>query len=135
MLSKVCKIIILVLMILNGLMFISNIYVFGDREAAIEMHDDLAPSSSELVAITKVVVVFIVGILNLVTAIAILRKKYSFALAGFIGFLIFDGLYLIQIIIWAEEHPRIWIDFSIFGTLSLIFGIFSLWHWKKRNLK
>jgi hypothetical protein len=54
------------------------------------------------------------------------------ALAGIIGFVLFDGSYIVELIMWAEIHPRIWIDFSIFGGVSLLIGIYSWWNWGKR---
>ncbi len=74
MLSNIGKTIILIMMILNGLLFISNIYVLGNREAAINMHDDLAPSSSALMVNAKVILCFIVGILYIVSVFGIIRK-------------------------------------------------------------
>lgn len=134
MLSKVFKVIILIMMILNGLLFISNIYVLGDREAAIKMHNDLAPSASALTANIKVIDCFVSGILYLSAAVGIIRRKYSWALAGVVAFVIFDGLYIIELVMWAKNHPRIWIDFSTFGGLSLLIGGYSWWTWKKKSL-
>lgn len=133
MVAKTGKWIILILMILSGLLFISNIYVLGNREAAIAMHDDLPRSASALLANTKVLDCFVVGILHLIAAVGIIRKKYAWALAGVIAFVLFDGLYIFQLIMWASIHPRMWVDFSIFGGLSLVIGIYSWWHWKHRS--
>lgn len=133
MICKIGKTLILVLMILNGLLFISNIYVIGDTQAIIAMHDDLAPSSSPLLANIKVIVCFITGILYLISAFGIMKKKPHLAIPGFVGFVLFDGLYIFQLVIHASIHPRIWIDFSIFGTISLIIGLFCLQYWKNRK--
>ena len=132
MLTKMGKTIILIVMILNGLLFISNIYVLGNREAAINMHNDLAPSASALMVNAKVILCFIVGILYIVSAFGIIRKKYGLALAGIIGFVLFDGFYIVELIMWAKVHPRIWIDFTIFGGVSLLIGVYSWWNWRKR---
>ncbi|MCP4132462.1 MAG: hypothetical protein GY754_15930 [bacterium] len=132
MLIKIGKTALLVIMILMGLLFISNIYVLGNVEAAIEMHDDLAPTASAFMVNTKVLICFVVGILYVLSAYGIIRKKYSLALAGIIGFILFDGFYIVQLVMWAGIHPRMWIDFSIFGGLSLLFGVFSWYHWKNR---
>lgn len=130
MIKKIAKWFLVVFMILNGLLFISNIYVLGNTEAAIKMHDDLAPTAGALMANLKVLDCFIVGILYIIAAAGIITKRYKLSAAGVAGFVLFDGLYIIQIIMWASIHPRIWFDFSIFGGVSLIFGIFSWWHWK-----
>jgi len=133
MLKKIIKLVMLAVIILNGLLFISNIYVLGDREAAIKMHDDLPRVASAAWANTKVIVCFVVGILYLLSAYGIIRTKRNFTLAGILGFIIFDGVYLIQLIMWAGIHPRIWIDFSTFGGVSFLIGMYSLYYWKKGN--
>ena len=130
--AKIGERFILIVTILNGLLFISNIYVLGNTEAAINMHDDLAPSASALIVNAKVILCFIVGILYIVSAFGIIRKKYGLALAGIIGFVLFDGFYIIELIMWYRIHPRIWIDFSIFGGLSLLIGAYSWRKWRKR---
>ena len=98
------------------------------------MHDDLAPTTGAILANTKVLTCFIVGILYLISAIGIFRKKYSLAMAGMLGFILFDGLYIVQIILYADIHPRIWFDFSVFGGLSFLIGLFSFWHWRIRKV-
>ena len=122
----------LIVIILNGLLFISNIYVLGNREAAIDMHNDLAPSATALMANAKVIDCFIVGILYIVSAFGIIRKKYDLALAGIIGFVLFDGFYVVELIMWAGIHPQVWLGFSLFGGLSLLIGIYSWWNWRRR---
>ena len=132
MLTKTGKMIILIVIILNGLLFISNIYVLGNREAAIEMHNDLAPSASALMVNSKVILCFIVGILYIISAFGIIRKKYGLALAGIIGFVFFEGFYVVELVMWAKIHPRIWLDFGRFGGISLLIGVYSWWNWRKR---
>lgn len=105
--------IILIIMVLNGLLLTTNIYVIGNPAAAIEMHDDLPRNASDYLAITKVIVCFITGILYLIAAYGLIKKKYKLVLSGFIGFIIFDGEYIYQIINWSNEHPRMFVDFSI----------------------
>ena len=130
---KIGKAMIVILMMLNGLLFISNIYVFGNREAAIGMHDDLAPTASDLMVNAKVVLCFVVGFLYVVSAIGIMKKKYALALSGVIGFILFDGFYILELILWSKTHPRVWIDFSVFGGLSLLIGIYSWLNWSSRT--
>ena len=133
MVKKIGTILILSIMILSGMMFTSNIYVLGNREAAIDIHEDLSPSASVLMANAKVIDVFLVGILHLVAAYGIIRKRYKLALAGVIACVLFVGLYIVQIILWTDIHPRIWTDFSIFGGVSIVIGVFSWWNWKTRK--
>lgn len=120
-------------MMVNGLFFASNIYVLGNTSAAIQMHDDLAPDTGPVLANTKVIVCFLTGVLFFTGAVGIIRKHYFLAITSVIGFILFDGLYAFQIFRYAAIHPRIWIDFSIFGSLSAIYGGFSWYYFKKRN--
>jgi hypothetical protein len=120
-------------MIANGLFFISNIYVLGDTQAAIAMHDDLPRSAGPLLANAKVLDCFVVGLLYLVAAYAIIRKRHNLALAGVVACVLFVGLYLYQFIIaWDNIHAEMWIGFGVFGGLSLLFGVYSWRYWRKR---
>ncbi len=130
--TKIFDIVFLLLVILTGLFFTSNIYVIGNPEAAIEMHDDLPGTASDFLAITKVIVVFITGISFLITAYAIIKRRKKYAIAGFVGAIIFNLEYLIQLYFWYDEHPRMLMDFAVFGTLSLVIGIRSFLYWKYR---
>jgi hypothetical protein len=120
-------------MVLNGLLFISNIYVLGDREAALQMHSDLAASASGLLVNTKVMVCFIAGILYLVAAGGIVWRKFGLALAGVIGFVIFDGFYLVELLLWGATHPPVWLGVGLFGSLGLLIGVFCWLNWQKRT--
>ncbi len=131
--GKIAKIFFLILMILNGLLFVIGVYVLGDRNAAIEMHEDLAPSASAFMASTKVLIGFIVGLLYLVSAYGIIRKKYNLTIAGIAGFAIFTGMYIVELIMWAEIHPQIWISFSAFDGAGFIIGVYSWYNWRKRK--
>lgn len=132
--TKTIKVIFSVLLLLNGLFFVSNIYVIGDRKAAIEMHNDLFPNASAFVANAKVIVCFVTGILYLLAAYGLLRNKSNFVISGIMGAIVFIGFYIIELILWGRSHPRVWIDFSIFGGLSLIYGIYSLITLKRSSL-
>lgn len=120
---------ILVLMLLNGLFFISNIYVLGNTVAAIKMHDDLPRDASALLANAKVLVCFFTGIFYVITVIAIIKKRYLWALAGVIGSTMFVGLYIIEFMAAKNIHIGMLIGFLIFGILSIIYGIFSWYYW------
>jgi len=130
MLPKIGRVIILSVMVLNGLLFISNIYVLGDRAAALQMHTDLAASASELLVNTKVIVCFIAGILYLVAAGGIIWRRSRLALAGVIGFALFDGFYLVELMLWGGVHPQVWMGFGLFGSLGLLIGVFSWLNWQ-----
>jgi hypothetical protein len=125
---------LLLLLVLNGLLFVSNIYVLGDTPAAIAMHDDLSPLASPFVANLKVLVCFDTGILYLAAAIGILRRSRALVVCGIAAFLLFDGTYLYELAAWGLSHPRVWLDFTVFGGLSLAFGWFAWREWRRLAL-
>lgn len=122
----------LILMVLNGLFFIANIYVLGNTQEAIAMHDDLTPTAGAVMANAKVINCFVVGLCYLAAAWGIARRRSVLALFGVLGFVLFDGFYLLELVLWGSSHTRVWVDFSIFGGISLVIGIFSWHQWKNR---
>jgi hypothetical protein len=134
MVARIARILLLVVMVLNGLLFIVNISVLGDRQAAIEMHEDLAPNASALAANGKVLVCFVTGILYLVGAYGLWRKQPRLIVAGILGFLLFDGAYLVELISWADRAD-VWIGFGLFGGLSFVFGLVSWRDWRRSTLQ
>jgi hypothetical protein len=133
MASKVCKTILLVIMILNGIFFAVNIYVLGDREAAIAMHLDLAPTASALMANTKVLVTFASGVLYLLAAFAIIRRKRALALSGVLACIIFNSLYGVELAKWGSFHFWVWKGFFLAGGLSFLIGVYSYLNWRRRE--
>jgi len=123
--SKTIRAAAALLMILNGLLFVSNIYVLGNTKAAIEMHTDLSPTAGPAMVNGKVIVCFVTGILYLAAAYAILSHKNRWAIAGVAGFVIFDGFYLVELAMWGGSHFQVWLGFGIFGGLGLIIGWYS----------
>lgn len=132
MAHKLTKTAILILMVLNGLFFIANIYVLGNTQEAIAMHDDLAPTAGAVMANAKVLNCFVVGMCYLVAAWGIVRRRSIPVLFGVLGFALFDGFYLLELVLWGRSHTRVWVDFIIFGGISLVIGIFSWHQWKNR---
>lgn len=117
-----------VLLSLNGLFFMTNIYAVGNPEAAVEMHDDLHPEAGPVVAIAKVINVFLTGLLYVLGAWGMIRRKPRLAKSAIWGSLIFTLFYIYQFIAWGRSHPRVWLDFAIFGTIGITLGLSSyLW--------
>lgn len=129
---RIIKVFMLVIMIANGLFFISNIYALSSVETAIAMHEDLVPDAGPVWAYAKVINVFITGLLYLISAGGIIKKKYTLCIAGIAGLMVFWGMYIVQLILWANRHPETWISFGIFGSVSLLIGLYSWIQWKKR---
>ena len=133
MTTGIARNVLLVVMVFVGLLFVSNIYVLGNREAAIEMHEDLAPWAGNVVVQGKVIKCFAVGILYLTAAYGIVRGQRHLALAGIIGTGIFIVYYFAELLLWGGTHERVWLDFGIFGGVCLLIGVFCWLHWRKRG--
>jgi hypothetical protein len=125
------KFALLAIMILNGIFFTVNIYVLGDRTAAIAMHLDLAPTAGTLMVNAKVLVTFIAGILYLLAAFGLVRKRPGFLLSGVVACILFNGLYAVEIVKWGSFHPWVWKGFFTAGGLSFLIGACSYVFWKK----
>jgi hypothetical protein len=131
MASMLLKTILVGIMVLNGVFFAVNIYTLGDSEAAIAMHRDLAPTASAFMANTKVLVTFIAGLLYLVTAFGIIRKRRGLLLSGVVACILFNGLYVLELVKWGSFHPWVWKGFFIAGGLSFLIGLYSYYLWKR----
>jgi hypothetical protein len=134
MLTRAARWLLMTLLILNGLLFVSNIYVLGDAPAAIAMHDDLSPSATAFIANLKVLVCFDTGLLYLAAAVGVLRQSRPLVACGMWALLIFDGTYLYELAAWGLSHPRVWLDFTVFGGLSLLFGCFAWREWRRLGI-
>lgn len=130
---RTIKTVLSIIMLMNGIFFISNIYVLGNTDAAVKMHKDLIPTASAFIANAKVVICFVTGILYLISVYGFFRNKYNLLITGVIGFIIFFGFYIIELLLWGKTYSNVWFGFSIFGVLSLIFGIYSFILWNKRE--
>lgn len=122
-----------ILLLLNGLLFISGIYVLGNTEAAVKMHWDLIPTASSFIANAKVMICFITGMLYLLAFIGFIKKKNSLIIHGFYGFIFFFLFYIVELVLWAKTYPSVFIGFVIFGGLSSMLGIYSLIYYKKHE--
>lgn len=123
--KKIAKWFLIVLLILNGLFFITNIYVIGDVQSGIKMHDDLSPNASPLMVNFKVINVFCTGILYLISGIGLIINRKRMILTGVLGSIIFVGFYVAELTLWGNEHKNVWLGFLTLGLLSIIFGILN----------
>lgn len=124
---------VIVLLLLNGLLFISGTYVLGDNAAAAKMHWDLIPTASSFIINAKVVICLISGILYLLAFLGFIRNKASLVIHGFYGFLFFFSFYIVELILWAGIYPSVFIGFSSFGLLSVLLGVYSFMYYKKNS--
>jgi hypothetical protein len=131
MIKKIIKALLLILIILTGLLFISDIKLIGNTHAAVKMHSDLPRNASAMAANAKVIICFITGVLFIFAALAVFDRSYRGALSGIIGCILFDGFYLAEVILWGKINPHIWFGFFFFGSLCLFIGLFSLYYFLK----
>jgi len=120
--NNTLRLVAVALLTLNGLLFVSNLYVLGNTQAALAMHTDPAPTAGPVMAKAKVIVCFGAGMLYLIAAWAIASRKPRWAIAGVVGVLVFDGFYLVELVLWGHRHPQVWLGFSLFGGLGLALG-------------
>lgn len=106
-------------------MFISNIYVYGNLAAAHKMHSDLSPNSNIVIANIKVIICLVCGILYLLEAYGILNENRKFLYSGIAAFIIFDGFYIAELLMWGATHLMVWFGFAIFGGLSFVYALYS----------
>jgi hypothetical protein len=131
MLRKIFNSVILVIIFLNGLLFIAtSIYAFGDKGLSLRIHEDIPPTASDFIIQLKVIICLVVGILYVIFSYSIFKKKHNLALSGFSSFILFDGFYMVEFYLWLKTHPDVLTGFLFFGTLNLLIGIYSLYLWK-----
>lgn len=125
---------LLLMMVFLGILFIANIVVLGNYDAAIKMHWDLSPAAGDLLVTGKVLVCFITGVLYLVAAAGIIRHRFALVRAGLAGSALFFGYYLVELVSWGSSYPPVWIGFFSFGFLTLVIGIYSAWKWRSGRI-
>lgn len=128
------KWLLIILLLLNGLFYMSNIIAFGNLSFILEMHEDLYPNTSLLVANIKVLNIFITGLCFLVSAISIMRKKYYLSVLGTIGTINFLIMYLFQIIKWGSKYRTVYEGLFTFGAVAILNGIVSFYFWRKKRI-
>lgn len=134
-LRVICKWFLIMLLLLNGLFYMSNIIAIGNLEFMIEMHEDLSPNAGLMIANVKVINIFITGLCFLIGGISIIRKKYNFAIIGTFGTINFLLMYAYQIFMWGNEYKDVYVGLFTFGLVATLNGVVSFYFWNKRVKK
>ena len=80
------------------------------------MHNDLASTNGPIIANAKVLVCFLVGLCYLIAAWGMARNRNGLALVGVGGVVLFDGFYLLELILWGGRAT------PGFGLISAFLG-------------
>jgi hypothetical protein len=134
MLKNVLNMIIVIIVFLNGLLFIAtSLYTLGNRELSLQIHEDIPSTASDGMIQFKVILCLLVGILYVMLSYSVVKKKYTFAFAGIVSFILFDGFYMLEFFLWSKTHPEVFRGFLTFGLLNFLIGISSWFYWQKRK--
>lgn len=115
----------LLLLILNGIIFVSSLPALFDPSMALRIHSDLSPDAGYLMIFAKSIICLLTGLAYLIAAYGFHRCS-SRIIFGTLGAIPFFVLYLVEISFWGLYYPHVWVGFLTFGVLSLIISISCL---------
>ncbi len=124
---NIFRIAMVVLTFACSLLFIPSIFSFGNREKGLKIHKEM-PDSAELKLINiKNIITFITGLLFLGSAVGLFLRLELLVWGGVFGALVFVLFYIYELILWGRVHPPVWGGFLMFGTISMLIGLYSLY--------
>lgn len=124
------KVIMSIFTIGCSLLFIASIFSFGNREKGLQIHKEMPEYATLEIINLKNMVTFLTGLLFLCAAIGFIFNLSILNWAGVGGSLLFVLFYIYELILWGKVHLPVWGGFLMFGTLSILIGIYSLYHLK-----
>ena len=113
------KILLGLVMVANGVFFVSQVRLFYDRTAALRFHGDLPPDVDPSLVDLKVVVWGLAGLAWIVAGSGLVTGRRDWLPAAFVSFLLVDGLYVAQFWLWGDSHLAVWAGFGTFGLLTI----------------
>ena len=113
------RIILLILLVGNGIIFVSSLPVISNPSMAQQIHNDLSPDAGIFIITVKSLLCVIAGIGYLVGAYGLYYNSHL-VLAGLAGAAPFFIFYLYEIASWGMTYPGVWIGFLTFGLMSFI---------------
>jgi hypothetical protein len=119
-----------VVMVVNGLLFVGQVYLFPDATAALRVHRDLAPDADFQLVALKVLAWGLAGLAWVVSGIGLMTGRRDWLPAAFVGFLLVDGLYVAQFWMWGDTLLTVWAWFGVFGTLAFVYAAVARHVWK-----
>jgi len=117
-------------MAVHGLVLLGQVYLFPDAGAALRLHRDLAPDADFQFVALKVLFWGLAGLAFLVAGIGMSTGKRDWLPAAFVGFLLVDGLYVVQFWMWGSTLPAVWLGFALFGLPALVYAAVARHVWK-----
>jgi hypothetical protein len=124
------KIAVGLVMVVNGLLFAGQVYLFNDASAALRVHQDLPPGADPALVDLKVVAWALAGIAWVVSGAGLMSGRRDWLPAAFVGFLLVDGLYVAQFWLWGGTYLGVWAGFAVFGLLALLYAAVCRYAWR-----
>lgn len=124
------KVVVGIVMVLNGLLFAGQGYLFDDVPAALRVHGDLPPDADPSLVDLKVALWALAGLAWIVSGFGLATGRREWLPAAFVGFLLVDGFYLVQFWLWGRSHIGVWEWFAVFGVLALIYAAVCRYAWR-----
>jgi len=117
-------------MIVHGIAFLGQVYLFPDAAAALRVHRDLAPDADFQFVALKVLFWGLAGLAWIVAGLGMITGKRDWLPAAFVGFLLVDGLYAAQFWMWGSSYVGVWVGFGVFGLLALLYAAAARHVWR-----
>ena len=125
------RVVVGAVMILNGLLFLGQVYLFPDAAAALRVHRDLAQDADFQFIALKVLSWGLAGLAWVVAGLGLATGRRDWLPAAFVGFLLVDGTFAAQFWLWGREMPTVWISFGVFGLLSFLYAAVARHVWRE----
>lgn len=116
------KVVVGLLMVVNGLAFVGQGWLFNDTTAALRIHRDIAPHADPGFVDFKVGAWAVAGLAFVVAGLGLLTGRREWLPAVVVGVLLVDGLYVAQFWMWGSAYPGVWAGFATFGALALLYA-------------
>ena len=124
------KILLGLVMVVNGVWFASQVRFFYNVSAALRFHGDLPPDVDPSFVDLKVVAWGLAGLAWVVAGLGLMTGRRDWLPAAIVGFLLVDGLYAAELWLWGVTYPVVWAWFGIFGGLALAYAVVCRQVWK-----
>ncbi len=124
------KIVLGIVMVVNGLAFAGQGYLFNDASAALRVHGDLPSDADPALVDLKVAAWALAGLAWVVAGFGLATGRREWLPAAFVGFLLVDGFYVVQFWLWGRTHVGVWVGFAAFGLLALLYAAVCRHAWR-----
>jgi len=125
------KVVIGIVMVVNGILFAGQAYLFDNVSAALRIHGDLPADADPSLVDLKVAAWALAGVAWVVAGLGLMTGRRDWLPGAFVGFLLVDGLYVVQFWLWGSSHLALWAWFAVFGILALAYGAVCRHVWRQ----